>query len=126
MSKVVPSPKLEDKSSVEVRHAIVHTMIVSGNQINIEARNEELKITPITQRLVETLYDVYRRRTSKRHGKFNGDDEIAPAQKYARAYLLEKTEKDFCHFTKHLAERLSDKAKKNRCNYWSCLLCSSI
>lgn len=111
MTKVNPSLAAEAISSVEVRHATVHTMVIDKDQVYVEARNEELKINPVTQRLVDTLYDVYRRRTSKKHGIFNGNDELAPAQKYARAYLLEKTEKDFCRFTKRLTELLSDKAK---------------
>lgn len=101
----------EAKPSVTVRHAIVHTMVVDKDQVRVEARKKELEIGPLAQRLVDTLYSVYRRRASKQHGKFNGNEETAPAQKHARAYLLDAKEPDFCHFTTHMTELLCASAK---------------
>ena len=95
----------------EVKHAIVHTMVVDKEQVWVDPRKEELEIGPLAQRLVDTLYSVYRRRASKSHGKFNGNEEIAPAQKHARAYLFEAAEKDFCGFTERMTNLLGDKAK---------------
>jgi nucleoid-associated protein len=94
-----------------VKHAIVHTMVVERDKVQVDPRLQELEIGPLVQRLVDTLYSVYRRRASKSHGKFNGNEETAPAQRRARDYLLDAAETDFCRFTKNMAELLCDKAK---------------
>src|SRR5690349_10975860 len=93
-----------------VRHAIVHTMKRQGGQGQIEARDAELPITELAQRLVDTLYSEYRRRHAKSHGKFNGDEETAPSQKHARAYLLEGSG-NFYDFSVRMARFLCDKAQ---------------
>ncbi|MGY0798897.1 nucleoid-associated protein [Lysobacter sp. A286] len=93
-----------------LKHAIVHSMVVQGSKASVDAREDELPKTALAQRLVDTLYSVYRSRHAKSHGKFNGDEEKAPSQKHAKAYLLDQ-EGDFCAFTKRMAELLCDKVQ---------------
>lgn len=93
-----------------VKHAIVHSMVMQGTTAHVEARAEELPESLLKQKLVDTLYTVYRSRHAKSHGKFNGDEEKAPSQKHAKAYLLHQ-KGDFCAFTKRMAELLCDKVE---------------
>lgn len=93
-----------------VNHAIVHTMVRQGGKGHIDARDAELPITDLAQRLVDTLYSEYRRRHAKSHGKFNGDEETAPSQKHARTYLLESSG-NFYDFSVRMANLLCDKAQ---------------
>lgn len=101
----------EQAKLTTVKHAIVHTMVVEKDNVRVDPRKKELEISPLAQRLVDTLYGVYKRRPSKSHGKFNEKEETAPAQKHARDYLLDGAEKDFCAFTEKMTELLCDKAK---------------
>lgn len=93
-----------------VKHAIVHTMVVQGASAHLDPREEELEITELAQQLVDTLYSVYRSRAAKSHGKFNGDVERAPSQLHAKSYLLDGNG-EFCGFTKHMAKLLCDKVQ---------------
>lgn len=93
-----------------VKHAIVHSMVMRGTTAHVDARKEELPESLLKQKLVDTLYAVYRSRHAKSHGKFNGDEERAPSQKHAKVYLLDK-KGDFCAFTKRMAELLCDKVE---------------
>lgn len=93
-----------------VRHAIVHTMVRKGGKGHIEARDAELPVTELAQRLVDTLHSEYRRRHAKSHGKFNGNEETAPSQKHAQAYLLGGTG-NFYDFSVRMANLLCDKAE---------------
>lgn len=113
MPEVEPQAEAKPyKALTTIRHAIVHTMVVeSQTEVHVDARANELEIGPLAQRLVDTLYSVYRRRATKSHGKFNGDEETAPAQKHAHDYLLGAAAVDFCAFTQRMAELLCDKAK---------------
>src|SRR5690348_14734004 len=88
-----------------VRHAIVHTMVRHGGKGRIDPREAELPVTELAQRLVDTLFSEYRRRHAKSHGKFNGNEETAPSQKHARAYLLEGTG-NFYDFSVRMADLL--------------------
>lgn len=94
-----------------VKNAIVHTMLAENGSVRVDPRDKVLKVGPLAQRLVDTLYGVYKRRASKLHGKFNDNIEVAPAQKHARDYLLDRQTNDFCKFTERMTELLCDKAK---------------
>ena len=98
------------ESITAVKHAIVHTMVRHGGKGRIDARDSELPITELAQRLVDTLHLEYRRRHAKSHGKFNGNEETAPSQKHARAYLLESSG-NFYDFSVRMANLLCDKAQ---------------
>lgn len=53
----------------------------------IELRHEEMAITPLTQKLIEQLYDLYTAKPSKGYGKFEEDEDSFPLPRLLRQYL---------------------------------------
>lgn len=104
------TPQTAPVKLTTIRHAIVHTMVVQGAAATLDAREKELEITDLAQKLVDTLYSTYRSKPSKSYGRFNGDQEKAPSQVHAKTYLLEK-KGDFCAFTKRMGKLLCDKVQ---------------
>jgi nucleoid-associated protein len=96
-----------------VRHVIVHTLLKEQKDTSgtIDPRPEEMEVTGLAQRLVDTLYVEYRKRHSKSHGKFDGDEEKSPSQVYARRYLIDR-EIDFYEFSTAMAKLLCDKTER--------------
>nr|WP_233171963.1 nucleoid-associated protein [Dyella sp. ASV21] len=96
-----------------VRHVIVHTLKKEQKDATgaIDPRQEEMEVSELAQRLVDTLYVEYRKRHSKSHGKFDGDEEKSPSQVYARHYLIDK-EIAFYEFSTAMAKLLCDKTAR--------------
>ncbi|MEN5081009.1 nucleoid-associated protein [Bosea sp. TWI1241] len=65
----------------------VHDLNKTREGFNVKLGKEGLAVSKTTQRVIDDLYQLYRRRTSKSHGKFSLDDDYSPTRKHMRAYL---------------------------------------
>lgn len=72
---------------------------------SIELRQDEMPISPITQRLVDQLCELYAAKPGKGYGKFEEDEESFPLPRLLRQHVLEKT-LDFGDLTRQMMQHL--------------------
>lgn len=73
----------------EIMNCIVHKLVKHAHErhAEIELRDEELEVNPSVQRLVEHLHKLYSGRAGKGYGRFEGNGDEYPAQRYIRQHL---------------------------------------
>lgn len=88
----------------------VHDLKKEADKFEIKLGRSNLAVSNAVQRLVDRLYTLYGRRTSKSHGKFSEDDDNFPTQRHLREYI-EAEESDFGAFTEALMKTLAVNAQ---------------
>lgn len=94
--------------STTIHNVAIHDLIKKGGAFGVNAGNASLKITATTQRVIETLYDLYKRRASKSHGKFSTDVKNFPTQTYLHSFVM--GESNFATLTLDMMSTLSIQA----------------
>lgn len=96
--------------SVRIEQVIVHDLIKTKHgPATTDLRQTQLEVTPLVQRVIDTLALEYRRRASKSHGRFVDDPDNVPVPGWIRLYAIEKS-LDFVSLTHHMLGTLRDRA----------------
>jgi nucleoid-associated protein len=90
-------------------NAAVHDLQKGAAGFVVALAQNPLPINPTLQRVIDELYDLYSRRTSKSHGRFAVDEANYPAPIFLRAYLLDS---DFGVLTSELMNTLRLQAQR--------------
>ncbi len=95
-------------------HLIIHKLNKElHGPASIELRQEEMAISPVTQRLVEQLCDLYAAKPGKGYGKFEEDEASFPLPRLLRQHVQQGA-LDFTELTRqmmqHLQERVQEEA----------------
>lgn len=93
----------------KIAHVAVHDLVRTEDGFRVALGKDGLAISNTTQRVIDDLYQLYRRRTSKSHGKFSIDDEYSPTRTHLRAYL-DGDCKEFATLTARMMETLRRQA----------------
>jgi nucleoid-associated protein len=103
----------EYQAVTDVQNVIVHNLVKEqhSNQAVLDLRDEPMEVTPLAQRLIDLLFREYTKRPSKSFGRFDGDEDLAPSQKYLREYFIEKS-LSFYKLSAGLMKSLADEAAK--------------
>jgi nucleoid-associated protein len=88
----------------EIIALAVHDLERREGAYQVRLATRILPASPTTQRVVDDLYDLYNRRTSKSHGKFTTADGY-PTQSQIREYV-EADEPDFLALTARMMDNL--------------------
>jgi len=71
-------------------HVAVHELERADTGFRVKFGQEQLAITPTIDRVTAQLFDLYKRRASKSHGKFSTAADVAPTQKHLEDYVATK------------------------------------
>lgn len=71
----------------QVQHVAIHDIRRQGGAFTIEQGTPNHPITETIQRVVDELYELYAKRASKSHGRFEPDEVNYPTQKHLRTYI---------------------------------------
>jgi len=89
----------------------VHDLRRTEAGFDIVPGRDELPVNPTTQRVVDDLHELYRRRSSKSHGRFSEDQINYPTQTHLRAYVAGNPP-DFPGLTSSLMTTLQVQARR--------------
>lgn len=68
-------------------HVAIHDLVKQdAGGFAVILRNGNLNVTAATQRVIDSLYQLYSRRSSKSHGKFSTSADAAPTQAHIETY----------------------------------------
>ncbi|AYQ89309.1 nucleoid-associated protein [Burkholderia gladioli] len=98
----------------EIRSLIIHRFDKAAHGAgNVIPAAAEIIVTPIVQSLVDRVHDLYAHRTSKRHGKFEDDENNYPMSRYLRTWYVDKTT-DFVRMSIDMMTTLKDRADRTQ------------
>lgn len=89
-------------------HVAVHDLVKYDNVFDVVSGAGNVPVTATAQRLIDSLYKLYNRRTSKSHGRFNDDVDNYPTQKHINEYRSGST--DFSSLTLQMMATLKKEA----------------
>lgn len=72
---------------------------------SIELRESEIALTPLSERLVNELSELYTAKPGKGYGKFEEDEDSFPVARLLREHVVDKS-LGFCGFTQRMMQRL--------------------
>ena len=90
----------------------VHDLRRTGTSLYVVPGRGGLPMNEVTQRVVDNLNDMYSKRSSKAHGRFNDDVANYPTSGYFEAYLNGANRGEFGEFTSRLMTTLLAKARR--------------
>lgn len=94
--------------SIPSQNLIIHKLNKEQHgPASVELRQEEMAFSPITQRLVDHLCDLYAAKPGKGYGKFEEDEDSFPLPRLLRQHVQEKT-LDFVDLTWQMMQQLQD------------------
>lgn len=98
----------------EIRSVVIHRFDkVAHAQGVVIPRAQTIQITPVVQKLVDQVHDLYSHRTSKRHGKFEVDENNYPMARYMREWYVDGA-KDFLQTSVDMMTTLKDRADRTQ------------
>jgi len=93
----------------KIIHVAIHDLVKAADGFQVNLGQEGLRVSKTTQRVIDDLYELYRRRTSKSHGKFSVNEDYSPTQKHLRTYV-DGGLSDFSALTASMMETLRRQA----------------
>lgn len=75
-----------DALANEIINLTVHELRRTGDGFQIRLREGPLPVTALTQKVVDDLHELYRKRSSKAHGRFSENDTDYPTRGFLQAY----------------------------------------
>ncbi|MBU9480337.1 nucleoid-associated protein [Burkholderia multivorans] len=98
----------------EIKSLIIHRFDKAPHGAgNVIPGKAEIVVTPIVQTLVDRVHELYSHRTSKRHGKFEDDENNYPMSRYLRTWYVDKAI-DFVQMTVDMMTTLKDRADRTQ------------
>jgi len=91
-------------------HVAIHDLKRTQDGFAVQLGNPNLPVNTTTQRVIDDLYDLYRRRASKSHGKFSASPDAAPTQGHLQDYLGSSFA-GFAKLTEAMMATLQDRAR---------------
>lgn len=92
-----------------IKHVAIHDISRTEGRFVVTHGKGGLVVTTTMQRVIDSLHDLYGKRSSKSHGKFSGDVDHYPTEKHLKAYV-DGDYGDFIAFTHELMETLKMQA----------------
>ncbi|MGO7022904.1 nucleoid-associated protein [Rhizobium johnstonii] len=71
----------------KIVNAQIHDLVREETGFKVVLGKPDFKVTETAQWVIDSLYDLYRRRTSKSHGKFEDNDDLYPTQRQMKKYV---------------------------------------
>jgi nucleoid-associated protein len=71
----------------DIINLTVHEHRRIEGRFEVRLRGAPLPVNPLTQKVVDDLHELYRRRSSKAHGRFAADAVQFPTQTFVQAYM---------------------------------------
>lgn len=71
----------------DIKNVAVHDLVGTGGTLQARIGRADLPVTPIMQKLIDDLHELYSRRGSKTHGRFSTDEDDYPTQQFLRDYI---------------------------------------
>ncbi|WJR67248.1 nucleoid-associated protein [Neorhizobium sp. CSC1952] len=90
-------------------NAQIHDLVRDEQGFRVVLGKPDFEVTKTAQWVIDSLYELYRRRSSKSHGKFAANDDLYPTQRQMKRYVEGKF-KDFVALTTGLMETLKMQA----------------
>lgn len=94
-----------------IKNVAVHDLNRTGTAFTVTLGTKQLTVTPTVQRVIDDLYDLYSKRTSKSHGKFSEKKDDYPTEGHLKEYV-DGDAKDFSALTTKLMTTLQVQAAK--------------
>ena len=103
-----------NKVPQEIRSIVIHKFEKAAHAPGtVVARHEAIAITPVVQKLVDQVHELYSHRTSKRHGRFEVDENNYPMPRYVRQWYVDGA-RDFLATTIDMMTTLKDRADRTQ------------
>jgi len=67
----------------------IHDLLKQDGKFEIVMGADSLDHTPTTQRVIDSLYELYRQRGTKSHGKFSDDKDLYPTERFLTTYIAD-------------------------------------
>jgi len=93
----------------QIVHVAVHDLVKSESGFGVKLGKGTLAVNKTTQRVVDEMYKLYSRRSSKTHGKFTASGEPCATEQNLKSYV-EGGGKDFAVLTGSMMETLAKQA----------------
>ncbi|ALL67854.1 Nucleoid-associated protein ndpA [Paraburkholderia caribensis MBA4] len=98
----------------EIKNLIIHRFDKAPHAAGtVLPRANVIAVTPVVQALVDRVHELYAHRTSKRHGKFEVDENNYPMARYMRTWYIDKTV-EFVQMSVEMMTTLKDRADRTQ------------